>query len=94
MCGKRSNHGREKKHRYLRGKLLGKEPLRIRWGTWEDDVKMDFKETDSGIVVWVDLVQNKDRGRARMKMVINLSTHFGTFISLSTYCPLKMGFAQ
>jgi hypothetical protein len=46
----------EEKNRYMLGKRLGKKPLRIRRGTWEDDVKMDFTETDSGIVVWVHLV--------------------------------------
>jgi hypothetical protein len=40
----------------LLGKLLGKKPLRIRRGRWEGDVKMDFKEIDSGIIVWVHLV--------------------------------------
>lgn len=55
MCEKRSNHGREN-NRHLLGKLLRKKPLRIRTGIWEDDIKMDFKENDSGIVVWVHLV--------------------------------------
>jgi len=41
----------------LLGKLLGNKPLRMRRGTWDDDdVKMDFKEIVSGIVVWVHLV--------------------------------------
>ena len=77
------------------GKLLGKKPLRISRGTREDDVKVDFKETDSEIVVWLHLVCNKNRGRALMKMVIKLNTHFRTFfLCLSTYFPLMKGFAQ
>ena len=48
--------GEKKKHRYLLGKLLEKKPLRICRGTWEDEVKMDFTETDSGIIVWVHLL--------------------------------------
>jgi hypothetical protein len=46
----------------------GRRPL----GRWEDNIKMDLKETGFGDVDWINLAQDRDRWRALVKTVMNL----------------------
>jgi hypothetical protein len=53
------------------GKPEGKRPLgrtRIRW---EDNNKMDLQEVGCGSMDWIDLAQDRDRGRALVIAVMN-----------------------
>jgi 3-oxoacyl-ACP reductase-like protein len=54
------------------GKSEGKSPFgrpRIRW---EDNIKMDLQEVGCGGMDWIDLVQDRDRWRAFVNVVMNL----------------------
>jgi hypothetical protein len=51
---------KENAYRVLVGKPEGKRPLgRTRRG-WEDNIKMDFKETGWGGMDWIHLALNRD----------------------------------
>ena len=56
----------------LTDKTTGKRPLGRPWHRWEDNIRMDIKET--GIITrnWVDLAQDKDYWRARVNATLNL----------------------
>jgi hypothetical protein len=54
----------------LVGDLEGKRPLRRSRCRWEDNIKMDLKETGLQRVEWIHLVQ--DRWRAVVHTVMNL----------------------
>jgi hypothetical protein len=56
----------------LVGEPEGKRPLgRSRHG-WEDNNKIDLKETGCGGTAWIHLVQDKDQRRALVNTVMNL----------------------
>jgi len=40
---------------------------------WEDNIKMDLQEVGCGGVDWIDLAQDRDRWRALVNAVMNLS---------------------
>jgi hypothetical protein len=59
-------------YRGLVGRPDGNRPLgrpRRRWG---DDIKMNLQEVTWGGMDWIDLVEAKDRWRARVNAVMNL----------------------
>ena len=66
--------------RVLVGKPGGKRPLgrtkrpleRTR-RRWEDNIKMDLQEVGCGCMDWIELAQDRDRGRALVNVVMNLS---------------------
>ena len=59
-------------YRVLVGKPEGKRPLgRPRRG-WEDNIKKDLQELGCGGMDWIELVQDRDRWRALLNVVINL----------------------
>ena len=39
---------------------------------WEDNIKMDLQEVESGGMDWNDLAQDRDRWRALVNVVMNL----------------------
>jgi hypothetical protein len=39
---------------------------------WEDNIKMDLQEVGCVGMVWIELVQDRDRWRALVKAVMNL----------------------
>ena len=59
-------------YRILVGKPEGKRPLGRPKRRWEDNIKMDLQEVGCGGVDWIELVQDKDRWRARVTAVMNL----------------------
>jgi hypothetical protein len=40
---------------------IGKKPLGVPRRRWEDGIKMDFRETGSGGMDWIDLAQDEDQ---------------------------------
>ena len=57
-------------HRVLVGKPEGKRPLGRPRRRWEDNIKMDLQEVGEG-GDWIELVQDRDRWRALVNMVMN-----------------------
>jgi hypothetical protein len=49
-----------------------KRPLGRPRRRWEDSNKMDLQEVGSGDMDWIELVQDRDRWRARGNAVMNL----------------------
>jgi hypothetical protein len=58
-------------HRVLVGKPEGKRPLGRPRRRLEDNIKMDLQEVRGGFGDWMDLVQDRDRWRARVSKVMN-----------------------
>jgi hypothetical protein len=59
-------------YRLLVGKPEGKRPLgRPRW-RWVDNIRMDLGEVGWGDVDWIGLVQDRDKWRALVNLVMNL----------------------
>ena len=54
------------------GKPEGKRPLGRPRRRWEDNIKMGLQEVGCGGMEWIELVQNRDRWRALVSMVMNL----------------------
>jgi hypothetical protein len=49
-----------------------KEPLGRPRHRWEDDIKMDLRETGFGNMDWINLAQDRGRWRALVKMMMSL----------------------
>jgi hypothetical protein len=49
-----------------------KRPLGTPRRRWEDNIKMDLRETGWGATDRIDLAQDKDQWRASVNMVLNL----------------------
>jgi hypothetical protein len=45
----------------------GKRPLGRQRHRWEDNIKMDLQEVESGSIDWLDQVQDRDRWQATRK---------------------------
>jgi hypothetical protein len=56
----------------LEGKPEGKRPLERPRLRWEDEIKMDLRETGYGGVEWIHPAQDRDRWRAVVNAVMNL----------------------
>jgi hypothetical protein len=54
------------------GKPEGRRPLGRPRRRWEDNIKMDLRETGFGDVDWINLAQDRDRWRAIVNTVMNL----------------------
>ena len=50
----------------------GKKSFGRPGGTWEDNIKTDLQELESGCMDWIDLAQNRDRWWALVNAVMNL----------------------
>jgi hypothetical protein len=64
--------GRRGVYRVLMGKPEGKRPLGRARRRWEDNIKMDLREVECGVMDWIELPQYRDRGRALVNAVMNL----------------------
>jgi len=60
-------------YRVLVRKPEGKRTLGRPRRRWEDNIKMDLQEVGCGIRDWIELAQNRDRWRAFVNAVMNLS---------------------
>ena len=58
--------------RVLVGTPEGKRPLGRTRRRWEDNIKTDAQEVESGGMDWIDLTQDRDRWWAHVKAVTNL----------------------
>jgi hypothetical protein len=59
-------------YRVLVGKPEGKRLLGRRRRRWEDNIKMDLRESGGGCGDWMELAQDRDRWRALVSTVMNL----------------------
>jgi hypothetical protein len=59
-------------HRILVRKPEGKRPFRRPRHRWEDNIRVDLRETGWEGADWKDLAQDKDKCRALHKSVQNL----------------------
>jgi hypothetical protein len=58
-------------YRFLAGKPEGRRPLGRPGCGWEDNIKMDLQEVRCGVMVWIELAQDKNRWRVIVNVVIN-----------------------
>jgi hypothetical protein len=59
-------------YRVLVGKAEGKRPLGRPRSRWENNIKMDLRETGIDGANWIQLVQNRVQWRALVSMVMNI----------------------
>ena len=58
-------------HKVLVGKPEGKRPLGRPRRRWEYNIKMDLEEVRRDCGDWMELVEDRDRGRALVSTVMN-----------------------
>jgi hypothetical protein len=67
-----STHGEQRNaYRILVGKPEGKRPLGSPRSCWEDNVRMDYREIESDVMDWINLVQDRDQWKDFLNMVKN-----------------------
>ena len=71
MGGACGTYGGRSVHKGLVGKREGKRPLGRPRRRWEDNIKMDLQEVESGCGDWMELAQDRDRCRALVSTVMN-----------------------
>jgi hypothetical protein len=54
------------------GKPEGKRPLGRPRCRWEDNIKMDLRETGWGGMDWIDLAEDRGQWRALVNIAMNL----------------------
>jgi hypothetical protein len=59
-------------YRVLVGKPYGKRPLGRPRRRWEDNIKANLQEVESGAMDWNELAKDRDRWRALVNAVMNL----------------------
>jgi hypothetical protein len=59
-------------YRILVGKPEGKRPLGRPMHRWEDNIKMELKEVECWVMVWIKLAQDRDSWRVLVNAVMNL----------------------
>ena len=71
----RNIRGRKGASRVLMGKSDIKRPLGRPKSRWEDHIKVDLQEVGYGGMDRIDLAQDRDRQRARIKAVMKFWSH-------------------
>jgi hypothetical protein len=56
----------------LVGRSEGRRPLGRPRRIWEDNIKMDLRETGFGDVDWIHLAEDRDKWRALVSTIMNL----------------------
>jgi hypothetical protein len=64
-------------YRVLVGRPESKRPLGRSRGRWEDNIKMELKETGTDGTNWIRLAQDKVQWRAFLSTVMNLRVPLG-----------------
>ena len=59
-------------HIVLVGKPEEKRPLVRPRRSWEDNIKMDFREVGCDSGEWIELAEDRDQWRAYIRVVMNL----------------------
>ena len=59
-------------YRVLVGKPEGKRPLGRPRRRWEDNIKVDLQAVGCGVMVWIEMAQDRGRWRALVNAVMNL----------------------
>jgi hypothetical protein len=68
-----SMHGEKRNaYRILAGKPEGNRPLGRHGRRYEDNIKMELRDTGSGFVDWIDLAQDRGQWRALVNTLMNL----------------------
>jgi len=79
-CG--THGGRKRALTVLVGRPEGKRQL-VRTGrNWEDNIKMDLQEVGWGGMDWIDPAQDRDKWRALVNAVMNLTIKCGEFFAI------------
>jgi hypothetical protein len=65
------------------GKLEGKRLQGRHRHRWEDNIRLDLRETGLGNVDWMHLTQDRDQWRALLNTVINLPVPYKEGIFLT-----------
>jgi hypothetical protein len=70
-------------YRVLVGKPEGKKPFDRPRHRWEDSMKMDLQGMECGGMDWIDLAQDRDRGRSLVNAIMSLCVPYnaGNFFS-------------
>jgi hypothetical protein len=67
-----STNGKKRNEvRILVGKTEGKRPLGRTRRRWKDNVKIDIRDIEWDGMDWIDLVQDRDKWRALVNVVMN-----------------------
>jgi hypothetical protein len=72
MNGTCSTHGRDEKHSILVGKPEGKRQFGRSRHRWEDNIRMDLRETGWERVEYTHLAQNRDQWWGLVNRAVNL----------------------
>jgi hypothetical protein len=64
--------GKRGAYRILVGRPEGRRSLGRPRHIWDDNIKIDLQEVGSGNMDWIELAQDRDRGRALVNVVMNL----------------------
>ena len=67
-----STYGGEFYTGFWLGNMAAKKPRGTARRGLQDNIKMDHKEMQCGDMVWIDLVQDRDRCRANVDALMNL----------------------
>jgi hypothetical protein len=54
------------------GNPEGEKPLRRPRRRWEDNIRIELRETGGGDMDWIDVAQDRDQWRALVNTVMNL----------------------
>jgi hypothetical protein len=78
------------------GKPEGKRPLGKPRRRWEDNIRMDLRETGWGGMDWIDLAKDRDQWRALVKTAMNLQVPYniGKFLSSAQLAASQEGLSS